>query len=204
MDWKDLAGTLARTGAPIIGTALGGPLGATIGGVIGNIVANSLGVDPTPEAVNNAITTGDPATVQAQLSSADSQVASKMDAIVRIAEAQAEVDKVNIQQINDTIRAENAQGVPWWHWRHLLGYATLLWGVAVLPPFIWAMWRGDVNWLSAITTALTSAIPYFGIIAGLNGYVAQDTTKLKTVAMVGEHQDTITSSIAKAIVGKKK
>ena len=32
MDWKDLAGTLVKAGAPIIGTAIGGPIGGTIGG----------------------------------------------------------------------------------------------------------------------------------------------------------------------------
>lgn len=202
MDWKDLAGTLARTGAPIIGAALGGPLGGTIGGVIGNIVANALGVDPTPEAVNTAITTGDPATVQAQLSSADAQAAAKWDAITKIAQAQAEVDKVNIQQINETIRAENAQGVPWWHWRHLLGYVPVLTGVEVaslLPLFL----AGKIT-PTDMVAVIGAITPFLTIVSALLGYVAQDTTKLKTVAMVGEHQDTITSSIAKVIAGKKK
>jgi len=73
MDWKDLAGTLAKAGAPIIGAALGGPIGGTIGGIVGKFIAEALGVEETPEAVNNAIQTGDPATVNAALASADAQ-----------------------------------------------------------------------------------------------------------------------------------
>lgn len=90
MDWKDLAGQLARLGAPVIGTALGGPLGGMIGGAIGNVVANSLGVEPTPEAVNDAITKGDPAVITAKLSAAEAEAQVKWPALAEIAKAQEE------------------------------------------------------------------------------------------------------------------
>lgn len=79
MDWKDLAGKFIEFGAPTIGAALGGPLGGTIGGVLGKIAADALGVQATPDAVNTAITTGNAATVQAQLSSADLKAQSELD-----------------------------------------------------------------------------------------------------------------------------
>ncbi|WP_276200291.1 3TM-type holin [Chelatococcus sp. XZ-Ab1] len=55
MQWADLAGTLIKAGAPVLGTALGGPAGATIGGIIGTAVAEALGVEATPEAVADAL-----------------------------------------------------------------------------------------------------------------------------------------------------
>lgn len=204
MDWKDLGATLARTGAPIIGMALGGPLGGTIGGVLGNLVANALGVEATPEAVDTAIKTGDPTTVQAQLSSADAQAASKWDALVKIAQSQAEVDKVNIEQVNETIRSENAQSKPWWHWRNLIGYTVILWFMIPLPAFIRLTFQYDSGAALQLTGIITACVPLYGFMCGLLGYVAQDSTKLKSVAMIGEHPETITSSIAKAITGKKK
>lgn len=63
MDWKSIAG-LVGPFAPTIGTVLGtviaGPIGARIGGSIGGIAGEALaaafGVEPTPEAVQDAIT----------------------------------------------------------------------------------------------------------------------------------------------------
>jgi hypothetical protein len=68
MDWSVIGGLVGQA-APTIGSLLGGlipfPGGAILGQVAGKIVAEALGVPPTPEAVHAAITTGDPATVNA-------------------------------------------------------------------------------------------------------------------------------------------
>ena len=56
MKWTDLAGALVKAGAPILGTALGGPAGAAVGGAIGGAIAEALGVEPSPEAVADALT----------------------------------------------------------------------------------------------------------------------------------------------------
>lgn len=48
---KSLAATLAKAGAPILGTALGGPAGGAIAGAVIGALADALGTDPTPEAV---------------------------------------------------------------------------------------------------------------------------------------------------------
>lgn len=204
MDWKDLAGTLVKAGAPIIGTALGGPLGGTIGGIVGSIVANSLGVEATPEAVSNAIVNGDPATVSAALANAQSEVTAKWDAIKSIAHDMAEVDRANIQQVNETMRAENASGVRWWHWRHLIGYMVLIWFAIPIPAFLRLTLQYDSGAAMQLTAMITACIPLYGFMAGLLGYVAQDTTKLKSIAMTGEQPTTVAASIAKAVVGKKK
>lgn len=82
MDWSVIGGLVGQA-APTIGSLLGGlipfPGGAILGTVAGKIVAEALGVPPTPEAVHTAITTGDPATVNAALSSADAKMQAEVD-----------------------------------------------------------------------------------------------------------------------------
>lgn len=203
MDWKSLGINVAKAGAPVLGTALGGPLGGMIASSAVDILARALGVEATPEAVNNAVVNGDPAVIGPALSAADAEAQAKWPALAQIAQAMAEADKTNIEQINESIRAETVAGVSWWHWRHLIGYVTVLWSVAVMVPFVYHLWKADAIALAAVTTALTAATTFFGILAALNGYVAQDSTKLKSVAMTGEHPQTATAAIVKAIVKKK-
>lgn len=89
MDWSALV-PLVASAAPTIGGLLGGlipfPGGAILGQVAGKVLAEALGVPPTPDAVHTAITTGDPATVNAALASADA----KMNAEVEKFKAQME------------------------------------------------------------------------------------------------------------------
>jgi hypothetical protein len=89
MDWSALVPLLANS-APTIGSLLGGLIpfrgGAILGQVAGKVLAEALGVPPTPEAVHTAITTGDPAAVQATLAAADV----KMNAEVEKFKAQIE------------------------------------------------------------------------------------------------------------------
>ncbi len=82
MDWSALSPLLASA-APTIGGLLGGlipfPGGAILGEVAGKVLAQALGVPPTPEAVNNAITTGDPAAVNAALSEAEARMNAEVE-----------------------------------------------------------------------------------------------------------------------------
>ena len=53
MDWQQIGGKIAKTGASLLGTAVAGP-GA--GSALGSIVGNALGVDdPTPDNIGAAI-----------------------------------------------------------------------------------------------------------------------------------------------------
>jgi hypothetical protein len=203
MNWQDLGGSLIRAGAPIIGTALGGPIGGAIGGALGGVLASALGTEPTPEAVSEAIATGNPADIQARLTAADNEAAAKWQAIVGIAQAEAQDRSAQSAAINETMREENGK-VSWYHWRHLLGYAVLAWVVCPLPIILFYMLKGDVTLLNGIVAAVVSLIPLIAIAAALNGYVASDTTRLKSIAMTGEPQPTVTGAIAKAIVTKRK
>jgi hypothetical protein len=192
MDWKDLAGTLIKTGAPIIGGALGGPLGATVGGFAGKLVADALGVAATPEAVHEAIQ-ADPAGAAVALASADA----KWQAMAEIAKAEAADRTAQSQAINETVRTEIATGMSWWHWRNLLGYVPVVIGaeIAGMVPFV-ALGKFTAADMVAIITAITPLVVTF---SGLLGYVAQDTTKLKTTAITGEHAPSMMDTTVKAI-----
>lgn len=82
MDWSSLVPLLAQS-APTIGGLLGGlipfPGGAILGQVAGKVLAEALGVPPTPEAVNTAITTGDPAVIQAKLTEAEAKMNAEVE-----------------------------------------------------------------------------------------------------------------------------
>ena len=69
-----------------------------------------------------------------KLAAAEAEAQARWPALAEIAKAEAADRTAQALAINETIRAEVAAGVSWWHWRHLMGYATLLWAVAVLPP----------------------------------------------------------------------
>mgnify|MGYP001600220204 CR=1 FL=1 len=53
MEWKDLAGKIVNQ-LPLIGTLFAGATGTTVGSAI-KLVANTLGVEGTPDAIDNAL-----------------------------------------------------------------------------------------------------------------------------------------------------
>lgn len=177
MNWGDIGKTLLGLGLPTLGTALGGPLG----GAAGKMIADALGTAATPSAVGAALST-DPA-VQQKLAETEAEWARTAATIVSAGAQQG-------QNINATMQAEIASGVSWWHWRHLIGYVTMLWLLAPLPFVVIGMWllvsSGKADALTAIVTAMGVLVSWVAICAALNGYVASDTTKRTTAAVAGE------------------
>lgn len=198
MDWKDLAGSLAQAGAPIIGTALGGPLGGMIGGAIGNVVANALGVDNTPEAVNNAINTRDPTIVAAQLSAAETEAQAKWPALAEIAKAEAQDRTDQAEAINLTMRQE-LKTVGFWHWRHMLGYAVLYQVLMFTTLAIYLLLRNEAMMMDKFIALLNASVVPMGGVYALLGYVAKSTSDMKIAAVTGEAPQSITRTIAKAV-----
>lgn len=205
MDWKDIA-RLVVPFAPTVGKILGGfipfPGGAILGEWAGKALADALGVPNTPDAIGNAIqnTPGDE--LQARLQPVEQDASAKWDAMARIAEAEAKDRTAQSQAINETERAEVAAGVSWWHWRHLIGYLVLLYGlqqIAIITAAAFFPTRG-INATDA--AALFNATTVFtGGLFALLGYIAQDTTKKVTTAITGEHAPSMTDNIVKAVKG---
>jgi hypothetical protein len=203
MDWKDV-GKIVAPIAPTLGGILGDlipiPGGGMIGTAAGNLIAASLGVDPTPDAVGAAIQ-NDP-NAAAKISAAETEAAAKWPAIAEIAKAQYAADAAQSESINQSIRAE-AGNVAWWHWRHLLGYLVLLYGVEQVAAIAYSMFGKGVppDQLAALfnSTAVFTA----GLFA-LLGYVASDTTALKHAALTGQVREGVIASTIKAVTGRKK
>lgn len=70
--------------------------------------------------------------------------------------------------------------------------------ICPLPIILWLMMRGDITTLNAVVAALVSLVPLIGIAAGLNGYVAMDTSRLKALAVTGEAQPTVGAAICQS------
>lgn len=105
MDWAGIAKKVIAAGAPTIGRALAGP----IGGMAGELLAKMLGVEPTPEAVAEAVEERS----TEEMVSFDQQGTAKLDAIMRVWEADINAERdiaiANNKEVNETIRA-TAQG----------------------------------------------------------------------------------------------
>ena len=72
MDWKDVAGAVAKS-APMLGGLLGGPPGAAVGAV-GAMIASALGVGGSADEVAQALTVNPDAAVKLKQIEADRQV----------------------------------------------------------------------------------------------------------------------------------
>jgi hypothetical protein len=204
MDWKDV-GKIVAPLAPTLGGILGDlipiPGGGMIGTAAGNIIAAALGVDPTPDAVGAAIQ-NDPNAV-AKISAAETEAAAKWPALAEIAKAKYASNAAQSESINQTIRNEATAKVSWWHWRHLLGYLVLLYGIEQVAAIAYTMFGKGVPPDQLATLFNSTAIFTAGLFA-LLGYVAQDTTALKQTAMTGQAPDGVIASTIKAVTGKKK
>lgn len=112
MDWSKLLGPLTAMGAPVLGKIIGSiipiPGGALIGEAAGRLLASALGVDPTPEAVNTALTTSSADIVLAKVKAAEAEAVAKWPALAEMAKAQAEAETQEFQaQIDDTKSARD-------------------------------------------------------------------------------------------------
>lgn len=213
MDWgklKPVAGKLAQAGLPTLGQVVGDlipfPGGSIIGEMAGQwagkAIAEALGVPESPEAVGAAIDGLSPTELQARLQGVESEAAAKFGALAEIVKAQTASDTAQSQAINETQRAEIAAGVSWWHWRHLIGYVLVLLGfeLCILLPLV-LFGRINAADLGAILTALS---PVLAIFAGLNGWVASDTTKKAIAAITGEAPPSVASTVVKAVLPARK
>jgi len=113
MNWKDIGAAIGNA-APMVGGLLAGPAGAAIG----SVVAATLGVDNTPDSVNNALKNNPDALVRLQELQVNSKVELQKLAVTaqqhqleaELLQYKAEVDDRNsarelaAKQPNDLIR----------------------------------------------------------------------------------------------------
>jgi hypothetical protein len=66
-DWKQIVGPLVGAGGTVLGGLIGGPAGAVLGPLAGKALAEALGVEPTPDAVSDALARPDAGAVVAKV-----------------------------------------------------------------------------------------------------------------------------------------
>jgi hypothetical protein len=194
MDFGDLGKKLIGLGAPILGGALGGPLGAAAG----KILAETLGAsDPTPAAIDRTIASTPAAEVQAKLAQAE-------DRWVEAVKSQAELARSQVEQVNETMRAEVAAQAArpdnWWGaWRTQLAQVLVLecpvWVALIVYCVVW----GRVN---DLVLASGLIMTWWGARFGVLGVHVWTGSHERRTAMTGETVGGVVSTAIKAIRGK--
>ncbi|KFA99471.1 3TM-type holin [Vibrio sp. ER1A] len=124
---------LIGSAAPIIGTVIGGPLGAGIGAM----VANELGVEDTPEAIEQALKS-DPKAL-AKIKELEITHKTKLEELaLEHAKIEAATTQLQITEQNKTARTELASNDAYVRrWRPTFGYTLCFsWAISFLAIFI--------------------------------------------------------------------
>lgn len=146
MNWKSVGKSIGKA-APLLGTALGGPLG----GVAGAVIASALNVEPTPDAVEAALT-ADPAAL-ARLREVEISNQTELQ------KALLEAETNRLATVNATMQMEAASADPYVRrWRPTFGYVMAgAWALQSLTIFFAALY--------AVVFAPTLAGPIMAAIA---------------------------------------
>lgn len=191
MNWSDLAKTVIGLGAPILGNALGGPMG----GAAGKILAEAMGAsESTPAAVNDAI-----ASKQIDLAAA-----------AQTAEAQwitalAEVGKIQLAEVGQTMRAEALNNDPlqrWWRPLYALEL-TLLECPGFAAVLAHGLWDGKSDVINGFANLSGLLIAYIGARFGVLGVYVAGRSKEKQALISGEAVPSLVGELFKAIARRK-
>ncbi|WP_051327186.1 3TM-type holin [Desulfatibacillum aliphaticivorans] len=129
MDWKSVGKTIAKVGAPLLGTAVAGPAG---GAALGTLVASLFGTDPDdPEALEAAIN-ADP---EAALKLRELELQNTLELqklVVENARIESAERVTTIQEVNSTMRTEG-KSEHWiqYSWRPFIGFCFPVTALAV-------------------------------------------------------------------------
>lgn len=201
-NYEWIAGMAIDFGLPALGMAFGIPGG--VSSFAASALKKALGMKPsaTEGEVKAQVESMDPDAARAAFESASSEVTAKYQYLTELARVRGEVDKTNIAEINKTIRDENRAKVPWWHWRHQLGYVVLLYALQQIFLVFWCafgyMAADQLAMLFNATTILT------GGLLGLLGFVAADNTSREQAALTGKAPEGVIASTVRAVTGRKK
>lgn len=168
MDWSDVAETVGKV-APIAGGALAGQAGSAIGGLL----ARALGVEATPEALEQAV--------------ANPEAAAKLKAIE--SEHQREIMSMTLQaetnrlaEVNATMRTEaKADDAYVRRWRPTFGY---------LVAVSWALQSIAIGWTivaspeeaGIVAQAITALTPMWSVALAILGINVHKRSQDKQVS----------------------
>lgn len=162
--WDNIKNMIG-TAAPMIGTLIGGPVGAGIGG----LVASALGVENTPEAIEQELKNNPDALLSLKKLELENEVELKKLAFQH-AQLESEERKLSVVQQNATMQAELASNDPWVRrWRPTFGYAVclawslLFFGLAYSMVFHPEQAADLVNSIVALTPLFGIALSVLGI-----------------------------------------
>ncbi|MGO3933443.1 hypothetical protein NP284_34640 [Rhodopseudomonas pseudopalustris] len=186
----------------MLGAALGVP---GLAGEAGQILKRALGLAPNvSEATVRSTIEADPEAARSAFAQANSDAAAKWDYLARVIEAQADVAKTQIGEVNETIRAEArvmaASPNKWWgHWRTIMAYELTVECPAWAALMMWCIWTGKVADLLAAATVLTV---WWGVRFGVLGVHVWTGSNERQTAITGQPIGGVASAIASAVTRK--
>lgn len=204
--WGWAAGMAIDVGAPVIGAALGIP---GLAGEAGQMLKRALGLSPNVSSttVRNAIE-ADPEAAKAAFAAANSEASGKWDYLARAFEAQAEVAKTSISEVNETIRAEvsatAAKPDGWWgHWRTWMAYELMLECPFWAALIGWCIVYGKIGELTAAAGILSVWwAARFGVL-GVHVWTGSNERQTAITGTTPAGAITTAVSAIKAVVPKK-
>jgi hypothetical protein len=194
MDWKDVAASVVRLGAPMLGSALGGPLG----GMAGKILADAFGAAAaTPDAVHAAIN-DKVADLKIAAEAAQKAESEWMSAL-------AEIGKQQVSEVGETMRIEAMSEDPLQRWWRPL-YALEL-SLIECPAFaltvLHALWNGHEAGINGLANISGLLITYFGARFGVLGVYVSGRTREKQAALTGEEAPSIIGTVVKVVTRRR-
>jgi len=200
MDWSAIApivGAIAPTAGSILGGLIPFPGGSLIGAALGKLIASKLGVPPTPEAVNTALSTAGEETKRSAINAAVEQARIEVQGFVELEKATIEAEAKVAVAVNETIRTETdarvrlaLAGVKE-HWFYTAGRPAALWVFNIVSLFFGLMLvsvtaRITLTSLDPLKT-LNDAWPlfasFFGPLCLVNGVYLNARSKEKVAAI---------------------
>jgi len=157
---KDIIGS----SAPLIGTLLGGPAG----NAVGSLVASALGVENTPEAIEQSLKKNPDALIALKALELEHQVELK-NLTFKHAELESDERKFNLGQLHSTMQKELASNDPYVRrWRPTFGYAVCLAWCLVFFGLAYAMVFHPTD-AAELVNSVVALTPLFGFALSILG-----------------------------------
>lgn len=193
MDWSALGPVVKRLGFKALQTGLEAGVGqipivgSFLAPQVGKMMADALGVEETPEAVLEAVSTSEPGQVAARLQQVDAEASAKWPALAEIARHREETDRLAISSVNQTMQGETNANLaaviagksisvfqsgwrPFAGW--LLNALVALIGLAIVYSMFKAIFLGDTKVLEIILASILSLTAFLAIPGSVVGVTA--------------------------------